>query len=250
MGRKATFVLVHGGWHGGWCFRRVADILTVQGYTVFAPTLTGFGERSHLFSRNVDLTTHVTDILNLIRWEELDHVVLAGHSYGGMVITGVADKIPDKIASLVYLDAFVPMDGQSLLDLASPAGQKAMRESATESNDFAVLPYPAARFNVNENDRAWVDRLCTPQPLASLTESLRLTGGIEKISRKMYVLTTQYPMSGFARFRDAVLGKTGWATAEVPCGHDLMIDMPERTAGLLIQAADIAHPGLSALSAT
>ncbi len=105
---QSTFVLVHGGWHGGWCYSRVAQRLAAAGHRVFTPTLTGLGERAHLYSRSINLTTHITDIINVIKWERLQNVVLAGHSYGGMVVTGVADAIPEKIASLVYLDAFVP----------------------------------------------------------------------------------------------------------------------------------------------
>src|ERR1700728_4589280 len=112
-----TFVLVHGAWHGGWCWRRVTDRLTVKGHRVYTPTLTGVADRSHLLSESVNLSTHVTDVVNLIRWEEMTDIVLCGHSYGGMVVTGVADKMSERIAALVYLDAFVPESGQSMQDL-------------------------------------------------------------------------------------------------------------------------------------
>ena len=112
----ATFVLVHGAWHGGWCWKRVRPLLESRGHLVFTPTLTGLGERSHLLARETGLETHIADVVNVIRWEELSEVVLCGHSYGGMVISGVADRVPDRIRSLVYLDAFVPSDGQSLFD--------------------------------------------------------------------------------------------------------------------------------------
>ena len=113
----ATFVLVHGAWHGSWCWKRVRKALQARGHDVFTPTLTGVGERSHLLSPDVNLDTHITDVVNLIRWEELSGIVLCGHSYGGCVITGVADRLSDRIAALVYLDAFVPEDGQSLYDI-------------------------------------------------------------------------------------------------------------------------------------
>jgi pimeloyl-ACP methyl ester carboxylesterase len=116
-----TYVLVHGAWGGGWKFARVAERLRRRGHIVFTPTLTGAAERSHLLSGNITLSTHVTDILNVFRYEDLSDVVLLGHSYGGMVITAVADKIAEKIAALVYLDAFVPENGQSLFDLNIPA---------------------------------------------------------------------------------------------------------------------------------
>src|SRR5580700_6619085 len=113
----ATFVLVHGAWHGGWCFARVAEILRAQGHRVFTPTLTGLGERVHLASTEITLSTHVTDIVNVVRYEDLHDVVLLGHSYGGMVISGVVEVVPERVGALVYLDAFVPENGESLLDL-------------------------------------------------------------------------------------------------------------------------------------
>jgi len=107
-----TFVLVHGAWHGGWCWRRVSDQLEKRGHKVFAPTMTGLGERSHLLDPKVNLATHVTDIVNVIKWESLSNIVLVGHSYGGVIISGVAEQVPEAIGSIVYLDAFVPENGQ------------------------------------------------------------------------------------------------------------------------------------------
>ena len=115
----ATFVLVHGAGHGGWCWQRVADRLTAKGHRVFAPTLTGLCERSHLLNDKIDLTTHISDIVNEIKWKDLDQIVLVGHSYGGMVITGVAEQLASRIASIVYLDAFLPGDGQSVADVVN-----------------------------------------------------------------------------------------------------------------------------------
>jgi pimeloyl-ACP methyl ester carboxylesterase len=117
MPSTGTFVLVHGAWHGGWCYVRVADLLRAGGHRVVTPTLTGLGERSHLFSGAITLSTHIDDIVNVLRWEDLTNVVLAGHSYGGFVISGVAERVPERIAALVFLDAFVPADGESLWDL-------------------------------------------------------------------------------------------------------------------------------------
>jgi pimeloyl-ACP methyl ester carboxylesterase len=235
---QTTFVLVHGAWHGGWCYSRVADRLRAMGHNVFAPTLTGLGERSHLFSRHIDLTTHITDIINVIRWEGLEDVVLVGHSYGGMVVTGVADAIPGKIASLVYLDAFVPGNGQSLHDILPAENARKQRDSATELNDFAVAPIPAARLNVNEADRAWVDSLCTAQPLGTLTQRLELTGGLDEVTERVFALATGNTMGPhFRHFRDSVAGDPRWTTHELPCGHDVMIDLPAETTALLTVAA-------------
>src|SRR6476620_11077653 len=152
----ATFVLVHGAWHGSWCWKRVRKALQARGHDVFTPTLTGVAERSHLISPQVNLDTHINDVVNLIRWEELSDVVLCGHSYGGCVISGVVDRVPDRIGALVYLDAFVLEDGQSLHDTLQPAQRDLQWDLATRYGDgWKVPPIPAEVFNVNERDREW-----------------------------------------------------------------------------------------------
>jgi pimeloyl-ACP methyl ester carboxylesterase len=171
-----TYVLVHGAWGGGWKFARVAARLRERGHIVFTPTLTGQGERSHMQSAAINLTTHVTDILNVIRYEDLSNVVLLGHSYGGMVITAVADAVPEKIAALVYLDAFIPEDGKSLFDLNIPANTQMFIDRAGTLGGLFVPP-PAAFFGVNEKDAARVDALAAPHPIATMMEKIRLAGG-------------------------------------------------------------------------
>src|SRR5262249_22161703 len=117
---RKTFVLVHGAFHGGWCWRRVSDLLEKNGHKVYAPSLTGLGNCSHLMSKDVNVSTHITDVVNLIKWENLSDVVLVGHSYGGLVISGVAEQLHDKLASIVFLDAFLPDNGDTLVEKASP----------------------------------------------------------------------------------------------------------------------------------
>src|SRR5262249_22052490 len=151
---RKTFVLVHGAWHGAWCWRRVADRLEGKGHKVFAQTLTGLCDRAHLLTKDINLATHVTDIANLVKWEGLENIVLVGHSYPGCVVTEVAERIGPSIGSIVFLDAFLPEPGDSLLTLASPTTRK-MLEEATAKGDLALKPIPAAVFNVNEKDRAW-----------------------------------------------------------------------------------------------
>src|SRR3954454_19634713 len=131
----ATFVLVHGAWHGSWCWKRVRKALQMRGHDVFTPTLTGVGERSHLLSPDVTLDTHIEDVVNLIAWEELSDVVLCGHSYGGCVITGVADRLPDRVGAMVYLDAFVLEHRQSLHDTLPPAQKALQIELAREHGE-------------------------------------------------------------------------------------------------------------------
>jgi pimeloyl-ACP methyl ester carboxylesterase len=219
----ADFVLVHGAWHGGWCWRRVGDILTARGHRVFAPTLTGLGERSHLLAQGVDLGTHITDIVNVITWEELGAVVLCGHSYGGMVVTGVADRVPDRIAALVYLDAYVPEGGVSMQDLRPRELPAAL----------GVAPTSAAAFLVNEADRDWVDRRCTPHPVASIVEKLALTGAYRAVRRKRYIRAAGYPHAVFAATCERLKADPGWSVHTIDCGHDVMVDRPETLADLL-----------------
>jgi len=228
-----TFVLVHGAWHGAWSYERVAQRLLNKGHRVYVPTLTGLSERSHLYRPDINLTSHVLDVVNLIRWLDLRDITLVGHSYGGMVVTAVADQISERIASLVYLDAFLPKDNQCLHDLVPEAMAQAQRESATAANLFGIPPIPADIYNVNRTDREWVDRSCTPQPLATFTERVRLTGKVNTVKRNTYVLATDLPASVFGHFRDERVGLEHWDTVGLPCGHDVMIDLPDETVAIL-----------------
>lgn len=233
----STYVLVHGAWGGGWKFARVAERLRKRGHTVFTPTLTGAGERSHLLSGAINLSTHVTDVVNVIRYEDLSGVVLLGHSYGGMVITQVADKIPDRIAALVYLDAFVPEDGQSLFDLNIPANTQMFLTRAGGNGGLLIPPPPAkAYFGVNDNDAARVDALAAPQPIGTMTEKVSLTGAYRGVKRNVYVHGAVLPReSPFKRFYEAAQAK-GWDAHALPCGHDIMLDLPDDLTEILDKA--------------
>jgi len=232
-----TFLLLHGAWHGGWCYSRVARILRAKGYEVFTPTLTGLGERSHLASPAVNASTHVQDVLNVIKYESLDDVVLVGHSYGGHIITAVADAVPEKIRSLVYLDAFIGEHGKSVFDMDSPAATAAYIEMAQSNDGHTVPPLASAVFGVNPADQAWVDSRCTPGSLACWTERLPLTGRHALVSSRSYVFATGW--SGpFRPIYERVLaaGPGQWETFEFDCGHDVMIDMPQETADVIERA--------------
>jgi pimeloyl-ACP methyl ester carboxylesterase len=174
----ANFVLVHGAWIGGWCWRPNAQALRRAGHEVFTPTLTGLGERSHLMNPTINLDTHITDIVNVIKYEELSDVVLVGHSYGGMVVTGVADKLPEKIASLVYLDAFVPENGQSLAELAPP------EPKPQAASDYTLAPLPATVFGAKPEVAAFIDAHTSPHPTACFAQPAKLTGGSIVSTRK------------------------------------------------------------------
>ena len=231
-----TFVLVHGAWHGGWCYKRVARLLRQAGHEVYTPTLTGLGERAHLMSRSIDLGTHIQDIVGVIRCEELSDVVLCGHSYGGMVIAGVAEQIADTICSLVYLDAFVPENGKSLFDYL-PAEQSAgMRADAAQNGEgYKVTPIPAAAFAVNAKDAAWVDAMCVKQPLATFEQKLILSG--RQVRRRTYVLAAGWGPSPFQQFGMRLKDDRSWQFVSMDCGHDVIVDQPQELADVLIAAA-------------
>ena len=204
-----TFVLVH----GGWCWRRVADRLEQRGHQVFAPTLTGLGERSHLIDAKnglkTDLTTHITDIVNVIKWESLSEIVLVGHSYGGFIISGVAEKVEPAIASLVFLDAFVPENGESLANIASPRVREGIH-AVLQKGELSMAPPKAAFFQVNEKDQAWVDEKCTPQPVATLSEKIALGGARERIAKKAYIRAKGYGNPGFDAYHAKLQVNPAW----------------------------------------
>lgn len=229
----ATFVLIHGAWFGGWSWSRVAKLLAAQGHTVVAPALTGLGERSHLLRPDIDLDTHVLDIVNIMKWQELRDVVLVGHSYGGMVAAGVAETMEKSIASIVLIDAFFPADGQRVVDLQAPFMRDAILKIASDGIS-AAPPRPSASFNVNANDQAWIDGQCTPHPVQTFLQPIRLTGARDRIAKKTYIRAADYPSvpfdAGLARARSE-----GWRTVEMAGGHALMIDSPGALAELLAE---------------
>ena len=231
-----TFLLVHGAWHGGWCWRRVSDLLEKRGHKVFSPTLTGLGERSHLLSDKINLTTHVTDLLNVVKWEGLKDFVLVGHSYGGYVITGVAERVPEAIASIVFLDAFMPDNGDSLAETGSERVREGIA-AALQRGDSALKPVPAAVFRVNEKDRAWVDAMCTPHPIGTFTEKVKITGARDRVAKRAYIRAKEYPSPSFDAARARAEGSGGWRVYDMPCGHDAMVDMPDRLAEILVEVA-------------
>ena len=236
QGAQKTFVLVHGTWHGGWCWRRVADALERNGHKVYAPSLTGLADRSHLLTRDVNLTTHVNDVVNLVKWEDLKDVVLVGHSSAGFVITQAAEQIGPSLASIVYLDAFVPQPGDNLISLANPGPRKAL-EDAVARGDLVAKPVPSAAFKVNEKDRPWVDAKCTAHPLAAVVEKITGAAAREKIARKTYIRASGFDSPVFDQTLARLKAAPGWKTYEVPSGHDVMVDMPDRLVEILIEVA-------------
>ena len=175
----ATYVLVHGGGHGGWCYQRVARLLRSAGHEVYTPTLTGLGERAHLLSGGVDLDLHIRDVVAVLEFEDLRDVILVGHSYGGMVITGVADRAADRIGRLVFLDAANPVNGQSLVDVAGPVIEMVRPLGTTvDGVELVLLPSPDAGrlYGVtDEADLAWMADRLTGHPWTCFEQPLTLT---------------------------------------------------------------------------
>lgn len=223
----ATFVLVHGAWHGSWCWKHVRKLLQTKGHDVFTPSLTGLADRSHLNSREVNLDTHILDIVNLIKWEELSDIVLCGHSYSGFVIAGVADLMPEKISSLIFLDAYVPKDGENLIG----------HMPKKVEDGWKVLPHPSEKFNVNSTDREWVDRRCTPQSIKCWQQPIHLSGGINKIKNIIYILAVGWGNGGkyppFQKYYEKAQAM-GWLTSTIVSGHDIMVDKPGELANILL----------------
>ena len=232
---QTTYVLVHGAWHGSWCWKRIRKRLQDAGHQVFTPTLTGLGERSHLNSAAVNLSTHIADVVNLIRWEDLSSVIICGHSYGGNVISGVADQVPERIRTLVYLDAFVPEDGECLFDLLHPPewAQQMRLQAQTAGAGWNVPPIPAEHFNVNLRDAAWVNAQCTSQSIASFEEPIRLNRVPSRTHDATYILATGWDNSPFRVAHERAKAK-GWRTLTVTCGHDVMLDLPGELTDLLL----------------
>jgi pimeloyl-ACP methyl ester carboxylesterase len=226
-----TFVLVHGAWWSGeaW-WKGVTEPLRVRGHRVFAPTLTGLGARSHLLGKSINLPTHVEDIVNLIKWEKLSGIVLAGHSYGGMVISGAAECVPaGTIASLVYLDALAPHNGQSVIDILGHI--RAFR------GDEDPVPVPQWYAGDDKRAEAIMANCGSPHPRASLTERIALSGAAERIARKVYVRASSEPGSS-ERTASRLRGDPSWRVEEIACGHMVMIDAPRETADILMRAAE------------
>ncbi len=239
----ANFVLVHGAWHGGWCYRDTANLLRQAGHQVFTPTHTGVGERAHLSSESITLETHVRDVAGCIEAEELTDVIICGHSYGGMVITQLADRMADKIKALVYLDAFVPEHGQSLNDLLTDAlppdvAQQFLdgfRGAAQEGCSGMMQPIPAEMFGILEQNRPWVERRCVPQSLATFEMPALLSGAGDTVSKRVFILADNWDPSPFRYFAEKYSKAPGWSVTKLPSSHDVMVDMPAELAEELLK---------------
>ena len=236
----ATFVLVHGGGHGGWCYRRVSRLLGRAGHEVYAPTLTGAGERSHLVGPHVDLSLHIEDIAAVLHYEDLRDVILVGHSYGGMVITGVGGTAPDRVGKLVYLDAANPKNGESLVDVAGPMMEMArLGGQVVDGVELILLPSPEAGmfYGITDPaDLAWMAGRLTGQPWKCFEQKLELRdeAGYAKIPQYHIVCTSTLATRDPSLIGEARAAGRLW---DIDTGHDLMITEPERVADALLAVA-------------
>lgn len=237
----ATFVLVHGGGHGGWCYQKVARRLRADGHEVYTPTLTGLAERSHFVRPGIGLSTHVLDVVNLLRWEDLHDVILVGHSYGGMVITGAADLATDRVTRLVFLDAANPRQGQSLVDVSGPIIEsvRPMGE-VVDGVEMVLLPGAgAASFYgvADPDDQAWADDRLTAHPWWCFEERLDLQHEDELWAIPQFHIVCTSTLAT----RDPVLMEGARAAGRlwaVDTGHDLMITEPDFVAQALREVAE------------
>ncbi|WAP60101.1 alpha/beta hydrolase [Streptomyces sp. S465] len=238
----STYLLVHGSWHSGRCWDRVVPLLTSAGHRVFAPSLTGYGDKAHLLSPEVGLNTHVDDIVGLISEEDLTEMVLVGHSYAGLVISSVANQVPERIAQLVYLDAMVPEDGetaadvmpvtQSLIDLATKS------DSGWRVPPLPEMPPPAGLFGVTDPaDVAWLRTMLSDQPVRCLQQPVRLDNPAARTIPRTHIHCVANKPEGFDRRPVPAIQPNGTPAQvwELATGHDCMITMPAELSELLLK---------------
>lgn len=239
--KPATYVLVHGGGHGGWCYQRLARIMRSHGQEVYAPTLTGLGERVHLLSPAVDLDLHIEDIVQVLKYEDLRNVILVGHSYGGMVITGVADRAADRIGHLVFLDAATPHNGQSLLDVAGPLLMAARAQGrVVDGIELVLFPGtdPLHYYGVKDPGLIeWMKPRLTPHPWKCFEQKLRLDNesATRKIPQTHIVCTSTLP----GRDRQRLAALSDGRLWDIDTGHDLMLTEPQAVAQMLLRLAHL-----------
>ncbi len=235
----AVYVLVHGGGHGGWCYKPVAKLLRMKGYEVHTPSLTGCADRQHILNPHIDLDTHIMDIVNLLIFEDLTEVILVGHSYGGMVVTGVVDRAADRVGHLVYLDAAIPENGEALLDV-SP-GLRAFQEAnkVVDGVELGLFPGEAtvSLYGIHDSGlSAWVAPRLTPHPWKCFEQKLYFTNPADVAGKPRTIIncTSTLAVRDTATMHRWTTGERVW---EIDTGHDLMLLEPERVAEMLLRLA-------------
>jgi pimeloyl-ACP methyl ester carboxylesterase len=231
----ATFLVAHGAWSAGWAWKKMHPLMAQRGHRLLTPTYTGLGERAHLARPDVDLDTHIADVLGVIEMEDLNGFILIGHSYGGMVATGVAARARDRVKTLVYLDAFAPKDGESIFSL-TPDREKVVREQVAKDGDgWRITPNPMPP-DTSADDQAWAMPRRLPQPFKTFEQRIKLPGGELTLPRH-YIYATRHPPDD--RFRQFLqrARREGWGASEVDASHNPHITCPEVLMALLERIA-------------
>jgi pimeloyl-ACP methyl ester carboxylesterase len=221
----STFVVAHGAWSSAWAWRKMRPLLRAAGHEIVTPSYTGLGERAHLASPSVDLDTHILDVMGALEYEDLRDVLLVGHSYGGMVATGVADRAGSRIARLIYLDAFVPQSGQSLFDLLSLEARSAMEERARQEGDGWRVPPNPLPPDTPEPDAEWAGPRRLAHPLKAFQQPLQLVAERQPPTAYVYCRRSG-PGDVFAPFA-ARARYEGWRYVEIDASHNPHITAPE-----------------------
>src|SRR2546422_3382548 len=236
-GARRNYVLVHGAWHGGWCWARVTPQLRAAGHDVHVITLTGLGDRAHLNSPDITLEPHIADVLGFLEMEDLRDVALVGHSYAGMMVTAVADRARPRLKSLVYLDAFLPENGAALIDYVAPARRAGLMKSGTESG--YMDPVPLKAFGVTDpKDLAWAQPRIRKQSFKTATQPIRFSNDNPHLRMpRTYVYCSNPPTGSFDQFAAKVRNDPGWKFVELKTGHDCMIIAPHEVTKILLEAA-------------
>lgn len=231
----ADFVLVHGAWHGAWCWKKILPGLWSAGHRAFAVTLTGTGERAHQLAPGITLRSHVDDVAAVIEAEELHGAIVVGHSYGGMVITGLADRMPERIARLVYLDAVVPRPGECWSSTHSDQTKAQRRESIATTG--SIPPADPALFGLTGTDAAWVARRQTPQPGGVYDDPLQFDAARVAALPRTFIDCNAPALPTIAVMRERVRQQPGWQVLDIATGHDAMISAPQELLRVLLSMA-------------
>jgi pimeloyl-ACP methyl ester carboxylesterase len=236
-GGNKTYVLMHGSWHGGWCWRLVADALRAEGHRVFTPTQTGLGDRKHLLSPGITLETFVADLANLFEMEELRDVILVGHSFGGLAISGVADRMPERIRHLVYLDSVILENGQRPIDILPADVVESRRKLVAEKGNGVAIPAPPVTdFGIPDDhpNAEWVRRHLTPHPFGTYESPLILANPVGNGRPRTYIQCTSPTYAPLERARQWVKRQQGWQWRDIATGHDAMVTEPAELARMLM----------------
>jgi pimeloyl-ACP methyl ester carboxylesterase len=236
-----TFVVAHGAWSSAWAWKKMRPLLRAAGHELWTPSYTGLGERAHLANAAIDLDTHIADVVGVLEMEDLREIVLIGHSYGGMVATGVADRARSRVAQLVYLDAFVPSDGQSVLDLQSSEARERMRELARSKGVGWRIPPNPMPPDTPEPDVAWAAPRRLPQPLKTFETPLRLTASEPPPPRSYIYCQRAAPGDVFRQFAERAQRENGWRYFEIDSSHNPHITAPQALLALLEKIAAVLH---------